>query len=858
MALTLDEINKNRKAQGLPPLTSTTQPAGSMIPTTEKKKPAADLGGFLDKPLETKKVGVTKATAKAQTPKAACQARGGLFYWDEETQTCKQKELEGAKKEEVTPILETPYSELSGLEKTVYKTELGTERLKEDELTFKEKVALKKEQISAQKEQQKIQTEAAEGGVRVGFAESRLGLTTSAAKKAEELGFDVLNRQTASFMNIMAQNEISLGEAETAMARAIEDNDINAIDTITREIVAIQEANAKIQADLESKQDEKSADMLERFENMGGEVADMSIDALSNFFSGTDVSLGEALLLQQKAMADAELAQVDNIENRLKVQKLQKEIEQMGIDDLPSSAQEFEFYQNLLKTSPLQAQEYAQMTGITDDPSDKKYGFTTIDGELYATDPTTGKAVKATVNAAGVPIAPEFGQVGNGNITYNYGSTSANQKDNVLLQNGTYGTPGVDMDGQTGDVIQSFMSGTVTQVASNGGYGNQVVITDKKGAQHMYSHLRELPDFLSVGQKINDGDIMGYMGNTGTVFGIGAEGEAMRPAAGDIEMGSHLDYRIKGAQEVNGSFWINPNEYLRKDPAQENLDIILEQIKGGNYTPKEASDFRADFIKAGRGSEFAEVISSPKNKAIAEKTATKFNVPVNITTGQLDSIVAKREAEGLGNRRFQGFDEKSYGQLVDFLELETRLNQIKEISDAYFEEGGDLGEVVEFGRATQRTLKQIPLVGDILFWQTEELTLFDKLMALTGENLADYVKEMSGAAVSDQEFKRLAKNKPNVNLTKQAFKSQLERMTTEYQESLGAKIERWGFSDMGQLRQAVYGSQAGGQLSSAELSLGDIKTNSYIDKINQEVNKEPELTPEEQAIEDYINSLNLE
>ena len=76
---------------------------------------------------------------------------------------------------------------------------------------------------------------------------------------------------------------------------------------------------------------------------------------------------------------------------------------------------------------------------------------------------------------------------------------------------------------------------------------DKVVVTDEAGNQHMYSHLRELPEFLTVGQSVTDGQVLGYMGNTGSVFGI----DGKRPGAGDTETGSHLDYRIKGKELVN-------------------------------------------------------------------------------------------------------------------------------------------------------------------------------------------------------------------------------------------------------------------------------------------------------------------
>jgi murein DD-endopeptidase MepM/ murein hydrolase activator NlpD len=64
-----------------------------------------------------------------------------------------------------------------------------------------------------------------------------------------------------------------------------------------------------------------------------------------------------------------------------------------------------------------------------------------------------------------------------------------------------------------GNVIKVFSNGSW-----NGGYGNYVVIDHGNGLQTLYAHM----DSVNVvnGQWVNQGDVIGIMGNTGRVYGV--------------------------------------------------------------------------------------------------------------------------------------------------------------------------------------------------------------------------------------------------------------------------------------------------------------------------------------------------
>lgn len=63
-------------------------------------------------------------------------------------------------------------------------------------------------------------------------------------------------------------------------------------------------------------------------------------------------------------------------------------------------------------------------------------------------------------------------------------------------------------------------AGTVEKVSTGtwgGGYGNHVIINHGNGVKTLYGHMDSVG--VSVGQEVNQGDVLGIMGNTGRVYG---------------------------------------------------------------------------------------------------------------------------------------------------------------------------------------------------------------------------------------------------------------------------------------------------------------------------------------------------
>jgi len=101
---------------------------------------------------------------------------------------------------------------------------------------------------------------------------------------------------------------------------------------------------------------------------------------------------------------------------------------------------------------------------------------------------------------------------------------------------GLHGKNAVDLAAPIGTPIRAAASGTVTlaRMGWNGAYGNMVIIQHPNGTRTLYSHLSKLAS--TTGQNVSQGDVIGYVGNSGRV----------RAAKGGN--GAHLHFEVYGAK----------------------------------------------------------------------------------------------------------------------------------------------------------------------------------------------------------------------------------------------------------------------------------------------------------------------
>lgn len=93
---------------------------------------------------------------------------------------------------------------------------------------------------------------------------------------------------------------------------------------------------------------------------------------------------------------------------------------------------------------------------------------------------------------------------------------------------------GVDYAANTGTPIMATSDGVIVHRGPEGGYGNSVVIRHPNGFRTRYAHMSRFRSGYTVGTRVHQGDVIGYVGATGLVTG------------------PHLHYEmIRGGQQID-------------------------------------------------------------------------------------------------------------------------------------------------------------------------------------------------------------------------------------------------------------------------------------------------------------------
>lgn len=105
---------------------------------------------------------------------------------------------------------------------------------------------------------------------------------------------------------------------------------------------------------------------------------------------------------------------------------------------------------------------------------------------------------------------------------------------NQMLNGQPYNHTGIDIvgEGMTACHVKALMSGHVVDKGYQAnGYGNYIVIDHENGYESRYAHLADPAD-VNVGDHVEEGQIFGYMGDTGYAFGVHLHFEIISGALG--------------------------------------------------------------------------------------------------------------------------------------------------------------------------------------------------------------------------------------------------------------------------------------------------------------------------------------
>ena len=150
----------------------------------------------------------------------------------------------------------------------------------------------------------------------------------------------------------------------------------------------------------------------------------------------------------------------------------------------------------------------------------------------------------------------EYMTSGYGNRTYKMnGKTVSDFHLGIDLISSKYGT----------DYIVAFADGVVSYAGANGGYGNVVYIDHGNGYQTRYAHQKYLN--VKVGQAVQKGDVLGYMGTTGN------------------STGNHVHFEVR----LNGNT-LNPYDYVFNgktiDCNTDYTGVITYQVYTNKWLPE--------------------------------------------------------------------------------------------------------------------------------------------------------------------------------------------------------------------------------------------------------------------------------
>lgn len=96
---------------------------------------------------------------------------------------------------------------------------------------------------------------------------------------------------------------------------------------------------------------------------------------------------------------------------------------------------------------------------------------------------------------------------------------------------------GIDYAASVGTPVRSAGSGKVTFVGEKGGYGNTIEVNHDSSYKTLYAHLNGFAKGLRGGQSVKQGQVIGYVGNTGLSsgphlhFGLYRNNVAINPAS---------------------------------------------------------------------------------------------------------------------------------------------------------------------------------------------------------------------------------------------------------------------------------------------------------------------------------------
>lgn len=174
---------------------------------------------------------------------------------------------------------------------------------------------------------------------------------------------------------------------------------------------------------------------------------------------------------------------------------------------------------------------------VPEDTPDGLHTVTVLCSESYSkNDPNTAKEIRRLEFTVGdLPLNLSWPLRGDYMVGQHFGARDVSNK----VSNASTGHNGIDIRASGGTKIYAAAAGTVVRSTYSSSSGNWVQIAHANGVSTVYKHLKKR-SALRVGDAVEAGDLVGYVGSTGIAsgnhlhFGVLLNGDPVDPLSGYI------------------------------------------------------------------------------------------------------------------------------------------------------------------------------------------------------------------------------------------------------------------------------------------------------------------------------------
>lgn len=346
----------------------------------------------------------------------------------------------------------------------------------------------------------------------------------------------------------------------------------------------------------------------------------------------------------------------------------------------------------------------------------------------------------------------------------------------------------IAMERKGGSVRQSLMQWVGTKnPATNAAYADSITKAAGIDGNKTYAQLTDAEkEALSVQQlKREAGGMYKEMLNRGY---IGPEGFDYAKMEADA-----------GTQTATGEA---PQENQYTGVAKDIVDgtIKSSDLKQLGYKPSEIKQIEAERIRLTNESQNG-ALSTGAQRAVAAKSVTETGKEKTKVLNELQQAGVFDRGEG--NQNYYEAKPDVKAEMPQFFTARDSFNEAKAIVEKH-KAAGDLDEFLGSYDASQERMK-----SKTGAWTDEGFRKdFDRLDNLLGKELSQYMKNISGATVSEKEAERLLRQIPNLDMSETEFEQAMQLYEQSLKNASRYMVNQYGFADDATARKVVLGESS--------------------------------------------------